>query len=90
MVDIKDDADSRKLDLAAAYRIQYNELRAASVRSSVVGVLLGLFSVGLGLSATGIPPVAAALGILGASLIATSAWMLTAPTPAAALFNGFA
>jgi len=90
MIDIRDSAEFRELDLAAAYRIQYNELRAASVRSSVVGVFLGLLSVGLGLSTTGIPPLAAALGILGASLLATSAWMLSALTPTAALLNGFA
>jgi len=91
MVGVQSKKQFEELGSAAGYRVLHNELRAAAVRSSIIGVVLGLVSMCL---SAGVVHAAAPLGVLlwvlGAALIAASIWMLSALTPMAALVSGFA
>ena len=94
MLDVQTDVEFGELASAAAYRVLYSELRAASVRFSIIGIVLGPVSIWLGAyivqAITSAAALGAVLGVLGATLTATSIWMLSALTPMTALLNGLA
>ena len=94
MLNIQTDVEFRELASAATYKVLYNELRAASVRFSIIGTVLGLVSILLGAyivrAIASAAVLGAVLGVLGVTLTATSIWMLSALTAMAALLNGLA
>jgi hypothetical protein len=71
---------------AAAYRTAVRSLRAAGIAS----IIFGLIALGLGIASMNDSPVNAFLAFLGLVLLVEGIWLVSAPSPAGMIVDGFA
>jgi len=90
MTGVASSAEFEELQSAAVYKVLLDELRAGSIRRSILGTVVGALSVWMGAGATGSVPLGCTFVILGVSLIATSIWMMSALTPEGVIADGLA